>query len=328
MAIRSGHDLLPSEQMFGEDRSDGSGLWQIGTAVNVVLSSQWALHQLLTKLGLAADVVAGHSSGEFLALAAAGAIPVDRDLESRLGALGLVFEDLERSGRVPAATLVAVAADRARVEAACAGLAIAIAIDNCPHQVVISGQSAEIEAAVALLRAGGILCEELPFHRAYHTAGFAQALDPIRSFFAGLPLQPPRVPIYSCATAKAMNGGVAEVRRLAVDQWVSTVEFRSTIEAMHADGVRLFIDVGARGNLAGFVEDTLRGKPHFSVAANLPRRTGLAQLNHLVASLYAQGVQIRPDHLYARRRPRENRSRSGSRGRETRPRARRRLSRR
>ena len=72
---------------------------------------------------------------------------------------------------------------------------------------------------------------------------------------------------------------------------------------MHADGVRIFVEVVRAGNLTGFVEDTLRGRPHFAVAANLPRRSGLTQLNHLVASLYAQGVALRPDYLYARRRP-------------------------
>ncbi len=94
------------------------------------------------------------------------------------------------------------------------------------------------------------------------------------------------------------------IRELAVAQWTRTVAFRETIEAMHADGLRLFIDVGARGNLAGFVQDTLRGRPAFAIAANVPRRSGLTQLNHLVAALFAQGVPIQPNFLYARRRPR------------------------
>ena len=94
------------------------------------------------------------------------------------------------------------------------------------------------------------------------------------------------------------------IRELAVAQWTQTVAFRETIEAMHADGLRLFVDVGARGNLAGFVEDTLRGKPSFAMAANLPRRGGLTQLNHLVAATFAQGAPLKTDYLYARRRPR------------------------
>src|SRR5262249_49676476 len=44
-------------------------------------------------------------------------------------------------------------------------------------------------------------------------------------------------------------------------------------------------------------------RPHLAVAANLPRRSGLTQLNHLVASLFAEGVPVQTEHLYARRRP-------------------------
>ena len=99
-----------------------------------------------------------------------------------------------------------------------------------------------------------------------------------------------------------MPDDVASIRDLAVRQWTTAVAFRETIEAMHSDGLRLFVDVGARGNLTGFVEDILRGKPSFAVAANLPRRSGLTQLNHLVASLFAHGVPLNTDYLYARRR--------------------------
>ena len=85
---------------------------------------------------------------------------------------------------------------------------------------------------------------------------------------------------------------VEAIRELAISQWTRTVAFRETIEAMYADGLRVFVDVGARGNLAGYVHDILRGKPIFAIAANLPRRSGLTQLNHLVAALFAQGVPI------------------------------------
>ncbi|MBV8267909.1 MAG: acyltransferase domain-containing protein [Planctomycetaceae bacterium] len=306
VALERGHARLPSEVLFGGSGDEGDGLWTVGTAINVVLSGQWALHQLLMRLGLRPDAVVGHSSGEFLALAASGAMQVDRQLEDRLGELGLVFEDLDASGRVPGARLVAVAADRAKVERACREVGcdgLTIAIDNCPHQVVVAGPADAAEAVMGRLRGRGVICEPLPFDRAYHTPAFAEALGPVRAFFEDLSLSRPRVPIYSCAIAGRMADRVEAIRRLAIEQWALPVAFRSTIEAMHADGIRVFVEVGARGNLTGFVEDILRGRPHFAAAANLPRRSGLTQLNHLMASLYAQGVVIRPDHLYARRRP-------------------------
>lgn len=305
IALERGRERLPSELLFGST-SDDAGLWAIDTAVTVVLTSQWALHILLTRLGLRPDAVVGHSSGELLALAGSGVIQADHVLEERLGELGSIFEGLERQGRIPGATLVAIAADRDRVEAVCreAGVEPRIAMDNCPHQVVWSGTAENAAVIVARLRSQAVLCETLPYARAYHTADFAPALGPVSTFFEQLPMQQPHCPVYSCATAAPMKREVDAIRRLAIEQWCAPVAFRSTLERMHEDGVRLFVEVGARGNLTGFVEDTLRGRPHFAVAANLPRRSGLTQLNHLVAALHAQGVSLQTSHLYARRRPR------------------------
>ena len=309
IALELGDTVPPSEHVFGRDgQSDGAaGLWSAPTAVNVVLNAQWALFQVLTRLGLRPDAVAGHSSGEILALAAAGVLQTDRELERQLGRLGAIFRGLEAAGGMPAARLIAVAADRNRVEAACRAVdadEVAVAIDNCPHQVVLAGPPAEVERVVGRLRGENILLEVLPFDRAYHTPGFAAVLGPIAESFAGLTFRTPAIPVYSCATRVRMPADPEAIRELAVAQWTRTVAFRETVEAMHADGLRIFVDVGARGNLAAFVQDILRGRPAFAIAANLPRRSGLTQLNHLVAALFAQGVPIRPEFLYARRRPR------------------------
>jgi phosphopantetheine--protein transferase-like protein len=303
LARESGVDRLPSETLFGAATGDPA-LWQSGIAVNVVLSSQWALYQLLLNLGLRPSAVAGHSSGEFLALAAAGVVRVDRGLEDRFAELAALFTRVDAAGGV-AARLVGVAAGRERVEAAIGGRAgvVSVAVDNCPHQVVIAGPTDEVEPVAARLREQGVMTDDLPFSRAYHTPAFAPMLGPIRDFFDSLDVSPPALPLYSCCSAARMPGDVDEVKRLAVAQWTRPVEFRRTIDAMHAAGLRMFVDVGARGNLAGFVEDTLRGEAAFTVAANLPRRSGLTQLNHLVASLYAHGVDLTPEYLFARRRP-------------------------
>jgi malonyl CoA-acyl carrier protein transacylase len=306
IARESGADVPPSAHLFGDSHAvDAQGLWATDTAVTAVLSSQWAIFQVLQRLGLQPDAVVGHSSGELPALAAAGVLPTEQTLEHQLSRLAAIFRDLEAAEAIPRARLVAAGTDRARAEAACrlAGPSVVVAIDNCPHQVVLAGPPGEVEAVVSRLRAGGVLCEDLPFERAYHTAQFAAVLAPLAAFYGDLELHPARVPIYSCCTASRMPRSVRETRELAVAQWTRPVAFRETIQAMHDDGLRIFVDVGARGNLAGYVEDILRGRPSFAVAANLPRRSGTAQLNHLVASLFAQGIVLDPAYLYARRRP-------------------------
>ena len=303
VARDQGHTRLPSDHLL---LRDDSALWSLGTAINVVLSSQWALYQVLIRLGLRPGAVLGHSSGEFLALGASGVLRIDRKFEDGIGALGSVFEELDALGSIPSAALLAVASDRDRVRSIVSESefpGVSIAIDNCPHQVVLAGPENEIDRVMARLRDARLFAERLPFDRAYHTPEFEPAIAPVREFLDGLTFRKPRIPLYSCSIAERMPDDPRPIRDLAAEQWARPVAFRDTIEAMHADGVRLFVEVGARGNLTGFTEDILRNRRAFSVAANLPRRSGLAQLNHLVASLFAHGVSIRPDHLYARRRP-------------------------
>ena len=304
IAREAGAATWPSEHLFQSSPDQDPAIWSAEVGVNVVLSSQRGMYRLLSKLGLKADAVVGHSSGELLALAAGGVLEVDRNFEQKLGELGAIFGRLETSGDLPKARLVALAAPRSKVESALVGTeGVEVAMDNCPHQVVIAGDPVAVEEVVGRLKLDGVLCEDLPFDRAYHTPGFAPAIGPIAALFDALPMRSPRVPIYSCASEERMPDDPEAIRKLAVDQWTQAVGFRRTVEAMHADGIDVLVDVGARGNLAAFVEDTLRGRAAFAVAAHQPRRSGLTQLNHLVASLFARGVDLDARHLYARRRP-------------------------
>lgn len=100
-----------------------------------------------------------------------------------------------------------------------------------------------------------------------------------------------------------LGSGSGEVREAGASGPARPFGFRERVKEMHDEGVRLFVEVGGRGDLTAAVAETLRGRPHFAIAASLPGRSGLTQLNHLVAALFCQGVPLRTDHLYARRRP-------------------------
>src|SRR2546421_7837776 len=85
---------------------------------------------------------------------------------------------------------------------------------------------------------------------------------------------------------------------MAVNHWVNPVEFTWMVETMYADGVRLFVECGPRGNLSAFVEDILRGKPFAAIPANVARKSGPTQINHMVAQLVAHGVELNLGCLY------------------------------
>ena len=313
-----GRAVLPSQVLFPPPLgrpADEAALWQADCAVAAVFAANRALSGLLGRLGVAPAAVVGHSSGEYAALLHAGAIRAEAEAEVlrqglRLNALYRAVEE-----RIPPAVLLTVGAVRpGTIEAVGAEFpdAVHVAMDNCPHQVVLSVAEADAPRVMDALGRRGAICAVLPFRRAYHTPHFASVTRELDGFFRGLSLAAPHTPVYSCATAAPYPVEPEAIRQVALSQWTRPVRFRETIRAMHAAGVRVFVDVGPRGTLVGFVQDILRGQPHVAVATNVPQRSGVAQLHHAVGLLAAHGASLRLGALYARRGLGPGRERAGA----------------
>lgn len=305
--------FLPSQIMFpppqpGADEGSDDRLFDMDSAVEAVFAANQAMALLVRKLGIRADMMLGHSTGEYSALMAAGVIQVD-DEEQLIGHmldLNELYEDALEQGLVPSAVLMSVASpDLNAVEAAVAESTgpLYLSMDNCPHQVVLCGTEETTAAAAEKLGNIGAVCQTLPFDRAYHTPLFRPFCKPLERFFSSLTLQSPTTPVYTTVTAAPLPDEREEIKRLAVDQWASPVRFRETAEAMYQDGVRVFLEVGPRGNLSAFIDDIFRGRPHLALRSNLPTRSGIRQLNHMVAQLAVHGVELDFEYLYQRRNP-------------------------
>jgi malonyl CoA-acyl carrier protein transacylase len=287
-------DASPEERAVAE-----SELRKLGPSIFGVLLADLAISRVLESFDLPVTAVAGHSAGELAALLAAGAIQSDAILNSHLTEMADLMQRQEDAATGDVA-LLAVGAGRdtvREVAAAVAGGAVEVAMDNCPHQCVAVGPTHLVAAVETALAERGLLCERLPFRRPYHTPLFEPWMGPFREWFAGMPFTAPHTRAYSCSTAAPFPADPDAIRTLAVNHWVSPVEFTRLIETMYADGVRLFVEVGPRGNLSAFVEDILRGRPFAAIPANTPRRSGPTQINHLVAQLVAHGVPVKLDGL-------------------------------
>ncbi len=287
-----------SERKTAEDR-----LWQMDVAIEALLTANHALYTLLDRLEIRPDAMLGHSTGEYSAMRAGRMLGDESLFGQRLLELNRLYEGVLTKGGIPEATLLAVGAARDQVAAIAeeVGGELYVAMDNCPHQVVLVGNRKAADRALERVRRQGFIYEVLPFDRAYHTPLLAPYVEVLREFLTGWIVAAPRVPLYSCTTMTPYPADLAEIRRVAVEHWSQPLEFRQTIEAMYADGVRLFVEVGPRGNLTAFVDDILRGRPYLAVAANVMHRSGITQLNHLVGLLAAHGVPMRLEPLYARR---------------------------
>ncbi|MCO5176896.1 MAG: acyltransferase domain-containing protein [Thermomicrobiales bacterium] len=291
-------DDVPSDYIFprpafnDEDRTANlQRLMQMDLAIEAVQAANQAMFALLQRLGLQGDACVGHSSGEYSAATAAGVFDVDSD--EQFIALGRALYDYYASAKshdgVPRATLLAIAAPRTQVDAIAqeAGGDIYLAVENCPHQAVLIGELAAAERARAIVERQGLIYEQLTYDRAVHTPLFEPYTADLRQLYEQVPVRPATIPLYSCATTRRYPEAPDEVREIFLRHWSQPVEFQRTIEALYDEGCRVFVEVGPRGNLSAFVEDILRGKPSCVMPANVMRRSGITQLNHLVGMLTA-----------------------------------------
>jgi acyl transferase domain-containing protein len=283
-------------------------LFSMDVGAEAVFCGNQAIHALLSHLGIEPDAVVGHSTGEHSALLASGIVRTDTkaSLLHHVRGVNRVFEELQNAAAIQTGVLLAVAGVApSTLESLVQNSAgtLFMALDNCPNQAVLFGSEESIRKAREALASTSAICQELPFGRAYHTPLFAPFAERLREHFESVTIAPPRIATYSCVTAERFPSDAKQIRELASVQWSSAVRFRETIEHMHRDGIRLFVEAGPRSGLTAFVGDILRRKQHSCVPANVQHRTGIHQLQHLVAELVAHHVPVALDRLYERRNP-------------------------
>jgi acyl transferase domain-containing protein len=276
-------------------------------ALPLLAAADTALYHLMLLFGLRPGAIAGHSTAQDLALGAAANADTLTP-ETIRGATTVEDRLIEQWVRdlVPAARLLSVGAstpERVAALAAASGGALRVAMDNCPNQVVLCGGPEAVDRARATLEAEGALCQFLPFDRAYHTEWYRPVCDRLDTITGGYEHLVPRIPFYCTTTGQRAPADPAALRRLMIDQWAEPIRFRETIETMYADGARLFLEVGPRGNLTGFVDDILAGRDYAAIPLDLPSRGGIEQLLHALARLCAHGITPDTTPLFARRQP-------------------------
>lgn len=257
------------------------------------------LYRLMTQFGLQADMVAGHSYGEFVAQHAAGAIGFE-SLMQLSAARGRFIVDAARAGGAELGTMAAVPALRPDVENAIADIdGVIIANHNAPKQSIISGTHAAVKAAITKLAAAGIEATPIPVAAAFHSSLVKPAQKALSDLIDATPWQPAAVPVYSNATARAHPADVARSKKMMAEHLVQPVEFVAEVEAMHDDGARVFVEVGPKSVLTKLVGKILDGKPHVAVAVD--DGSGLTGLLAGIGQLLVAGVALELAPLFAGR---------------------------
>ena len=194
-----------------------------------------------------ADFVAGHSLGEYTALAAAGSFDVAT--AARLLKLrGQAMQQAVPVGEGAMAALLGANLEMAQAiaDAAAQGEICTVANDNDPSQVVISGHKGAIERALGIAKEKGARrAVLLPVSAPFHSPLMEPAARAMEQALADAPLAPPAVPVYANVTAAPVREP-GEIRRLLVEQVTGMVRWRESVAAMWEAGVTDFVEFGGK----------------------------------------------------------------------------------
>jgi [acyl-carrier-protein] S-malonyltransferase len=220
----------------------------------VSLAAYRVLTTILGQLPRSVAFFAGHSLGEYSALAAAGGI----DLADAARLLRLRAGAMQRAvppGKGAMAAIIGLDPDAVRRLAAAAAESevCEVANDNGAGQIVLSGHKAAIDRAMSAAKAEGAKRTVLlPVSAPFHSSLMQPAAAEMKDALAAVEISPPIVPVISNVTASP-HGGPDEIRENLVKQITATVRWRETVTWLVGQGVSRFVELGAGKVLAGLV---------------------------------------------------------------------------
>lgn len=221
-----------------------------------MVTASIAMMRVLEENGIKPDVAAGLSLGEYCALAAAGVMS-DKDAIRTVRQRGILMQEAVPVGEGAMAAILAL--DAAAIEEVTGAMeGVWIANYNCPGQIVISGEKAAVEEACEKLKAAGAKrAVMLNVSGPFHSGMLADAGEKLGEVLSQVELHEPQIPYVANVTAQYVKSA-GEVKELLTRQVSSSVRWQQSVEAMIADGVDTFIEIGPGKTLAGFMRKISR----------------------------------------------------------------------
>jgi acyl transferase domain-containing protein/NAD(P)H-dependent flavin oxidoreductase YrpB (nitropropane dioxygenase family)/NAD(P)-dependent dehydrogenase (short-subunit alcohol dehydrogenase family) len=281
-----------------ERKAQRLAVTQTQVAQPAIGAASVAMARLLVSMGVNADIAAGHSYGEYVALHHGGAYD-EATLLALSEARGRCM--VETTAADPG-TMASVMADAETVQRHLGDGSLAqIANRNAPDLTVIAGPKEAVAQASDMLTQAGLSVRPIPVACGFHSISVAPARDRFAAVLAQTPLVASRSPVFSNTTATEYPSDPAQMRALLADHMVKPVNFAGEIQQMYDAGARVFVEVGPNNVLTGLVGRILKDQPHVAVASDIPARPGLVQLQHLLGQLAVIGLPVRLDRLFAGR---------------------------
>ncbi|MCA9157951.1 MAG: acyltransferase domain-containing protein, partial [Planctomycetales bacterium] len=227
----------------------GENVWHTQAAM---LVADWIMLCTLRSRGLKADIVSGHSFGEFSAMLAAGCWDLPAALRATYERCRAIIEHVP-----PGCAMLSVQADATTVAdtIAASGLLLSISHRNAPQQTVVGGRQSHIAQLAQLLDDEGLTSRLLPVPTAFHTSALQAAVQPFRAQLETIELLPPRTPLLSSVDNRFV-AEPASIRDGLAQQLTAPLDFVALTERLVREGVTLALEVGPQQVLSRLVRQT------------------------------------------------------------------------
>ncbi len=208
---------------------------------------------LKTVNGLGAEMVAGHSLGEFSALVANGVLSFEDGLRL-VSARAKAMQDACNANPSSMAAILGLADEK--VEEICASIdgIVVPANYNCPGQLVISGETSAVELACEKMKeAGAKRALMLPVNGAFHSPLMQPAQEKLAAAIEKTNFRKPMIPVYQNVTTTAVSDP-EEIKQNLIKQLTGPVKWTQSVQNMIKDGASVFIEVGPGKTLQGLIK--------------------------------------------------------------------------
>lgn len=213
--------------------------------------------EVAKKNGIGFDAVAGHSLGEYAAMAASGML----NLEDAFKVIKARAAAMDKAGRETEGTMYAIMKmTPSEIEQICEevdGYVVPVNY-NSPAQTVIAGEKAACEKAAEVFAEKGARAVQLKVSAAFHSKLMQKASEEFYEAIKDIKFSAPTVPFYSNVTGKELQD-FSDMPSLLAKHMVSPVRFTSELDAMTKAGIDKFIELGPNKVLTGLVKKTIKG---------------------------------------------------------------------
>ena len=267
--------------------SDSSPLHQTAYTQPALFSIEYALAKLWQSWGIQPDVVMGHSVGEYVAATIAGIFSLEDGLKL-ITARGQLMQKLPSGGE-----MVSVMASESKIRPLLKNYTdqVAMAAINGPASVVISGESEGVRAIATKLKSERIKTKQLQVSHAFHSPLMEPMLSEFEAIANQIDYSIPRIPIISNVTGAKADSSITTAK-----YWVNhvrqPVKFAQSMNALHQQGVDIFLEVGAKPILLGMGRRCLPEDVGVWLPSLRPNVDEWQQILSSLSELYVRGAKI------------------------------------